>query len=102
MARERQALSLARGLKEMHRECMTKREDRREVARKTDRQSLVEAESEPKGEGHSVLAARMHWAVTQIRGRKAVSRREERKGQKQRRNAGCFPEPAVPAKEMPS
>lgn len=37
-----------------------------------------------------LLLTRMQWEVTQIRGLKAVSRREEGKGQKQGRNMFCL------------
>ena len=76
------------------------RTEKRQGERQTGR-ALVEAESEPEGEGDKALA-RMQWEVTQIRGQKVMSRREEGKGQKQRRNMVCFPEPTVPAKETPS
>ena len=52
--------------------------------------------------GLVVLSARMQREVTQIRELKAISRREEGKGQKQGRNVFCFAELTVLPKEMPS
>ena len=42
----------------------------------------------------------MQWEVTQIRELKAISKREERKEQKQGPDVFCSAEPTVPAKEM--
>lgn len=40
--------------------------------------------------------------VIQIRGLKAISNKEEGKGQRQGRDMFCFAEPTFPAKEIPT
>lgn len=48
------------------------------------------------------LLARLQGEVTQIRGLKAISRKERGKRQNRGKNVFCFTEPSVPNKEMPN
>lgn len=57
---------------------------------------------DPRAVSGTRLLARLQGEVTQIRGLKAISRKERGKRQNWGKNVLCFAEPSVPAKEMPN